>query len=131
MRYKLIRESSRVNNIHQKMCEDLGYQRCRRTLLKDIHKLGFRWRKLKSNRKILLERPPIRILRIEFLRKICDFRQEGRAIIYMGESYIHSSDTHQRGWSDESNDGLKKPVSKCRAKCMHKIEIKLQYRELS
>ena len=101
-----------LNNIHQKMCEDFGYQGCRRTLLKDIHKLGFRWRKLKTNRKILMERPPIRLLRIEFLRKMRDFRQEGRPIIYMDESYIHSSHTHQKGWSDESNDGLKKPVSK-------------------
>ncbi|KAH0813913.1 hypothetical protein GEV33_008878 [Tenebrio molitor] len=40
------------------------------------------------------------------------YREEKRPIIYMDETYLHSSHTHQKGWSDNSNEGLRKPISK-------------------
>jgi hypothetical protein len=30
----------------------------------------------------------------------------------MDKTYLHSSHTHQKGWSDNSNEGLRKPISK-------------------
>lgn len=40
------------------------------------------------------------------------YRKEGRPIVYMDETYIHSSHTHDQSWNDDSMEGLKKPVSK-------------------
>lgn len=101
-----------VKKIYNKFCEETGYQGCASSLKKEIKKLGFHWRKTKSNRKILMEKPEIRHLRIEFLKKMKKYREERRPIVYMDETYIHSSHTNQKSWSDDSNAGLKKPVSK-------------------
>ncbi|CAH1997743.1 unnamed protein product [Acanthoscelides obtectus] len=74
--------------------------------------MGFRWRKTKNNRKILMEKPYIQALRRSFLRNIKHYREENRPIIYMDETYIHSSHTHAKNWGDNTIEGFHKPVSK-------------------
>jgi hypothetical protein len=49
----------------------------------------FRWKKTKNNRQILVERYNIRTNRLQYLRQIKEYREEGRPIIYMNETYIH------------------------------------------
>ena len=39
-------------------------------------------------------------------------RNEGRNIVYMDESYILSSHTPKKSWSDDSSEGLLAPVSR-------------------
>lgn len=50
---------STLKEVHKTIVEDMEYQGSRESLRKEIHKLGFRWRKAKTNRKILMERQPI------------------------------------------------------------------------
>ncbi|CAH1972155.1 unnamed protein product [Acanthoscelides obtectus] len=40
-----------------------------------------------------------------------EYREKDRPIIYMDETYIHSSHTHEKSWSDNTNEGLDRPVS--------------------
>lgn len=101
-----------LQRIYKKMCEDYDYQGSSESLRKEMRKIGFRWRQMKNNRKILMEKQDIRHLRIEFLRKMKKYREEQRPIIYMDETYLHSSHTKKTAWSDESNEGLRSPVSK-------------------
>ncbi|CAH2012226.1 unnamed protein product [Acanthoscelides obtectus] len=82
------------------------------TLRKVMRDMGFRWRKTKNNRKILMEKPYIQVLRRSFLRNIKHYREENRPIIYMDETYIHSSHTHAKNWGDNTIEGFHKPVSK-------------------
>ncbi|KAJ3654370.1 hypothetical protein Zmor_013562 [Zophobas morio] len=74
--------------------------------------MGFRWKKTSDNRKALVESYDIRLKRIEFVRKITQYRQEGRTIVYEDETYIHSSHTQSKDWVDDKNLSLKKPISK-------------------
>lgn len=101
-----------LNKIHNKFKEINNYQGSKESLRKEMQTMGFRWKKMDNNRKILMERPEIRRQRINFLRKIRNYRQEGQPIIYMDETYIHASHTFPKGWSDNSNSGLKQPISK-------------------
>lgn len=101
-----------LNNIFKKFKDDFLYSGCKDSLRKEMHQLGFRWKKFKNNRSLLIERPEIRFLRINFLRKISQYRKDNRPLIYMDETYIHSSHTREKGWSDGSNKGLNKPISK-------------------
>lgn len=39
------------------------------------------------------------------------FSEEKRSSIYTDETYIHSSLTHTKNWSNNTNNGLDKPVS--------------------
>lgn len=74
--------------------------------------MGFKWKATSDNRKALIESYDIRLKRIEYVRKVAQFRAEGRPIIYTDETYIHSSHTSKYDWVDEQNKCLKKPISK-------------------
>lgn len=80
-----------IEKIGQKLQEDINYQGSEQSLHRIINNLGFRWKKVENNRKILIETSNIRYQRIEYLRKIKKFRQEGRPIIYTDESYYDSA----------------------------------------
>lgn len=59
-----------------------------------------------------MESQNIKLLRTKYLRNVVKFRNEGRPVIYTDETYIHSSHTTTKEWSDNSGEGLKAPVSK-------------------
>lgn len=80
-----------------------------RLILKEI---GFQWKTTESNRKILVERMDIREKRIRYLQQIKRYREEGRPIIYMDESYVLTSHVSGKTWTDSSNKCLHKPTSK-------------------
>lgn len=81
-------------------------------LRKIISDLGFRWRKTANKRKLLTEKEDIREKRLQYLRAIQNYRNSGRPIIYVDETYVHSSHTTRHSWSDDKNKGLLAPVSK-------------------
>lgn len=72
----------------------------------------FRWQKTADKRKVLMETYDIRAKRIKYLRQLQRYIEEKRPIIYTDESYIHSSHTQPKEWSDGSLLGLKAPISK-------------------
>jgi len=74
--------------------------------------LGFTWRRTQNNRKLLIEHEDIREKRITFLRQIKRFREQGRPIIYLDETYIHSNHHASLSWSDNSTKGFRAPISK-------------------
>jgi hypothetical protein len=77
-----------------------------------MRKIGFRWKKMRNNRNILIEKHEIRHLRIEFLKKMRSQRAEERPIIYMDVTCIHAGHTKLKAWSDGSHEGLRKNISK-------------------
>ncbi|XP_068897191.1 uncharacterized protein [Tenebrio molitor] len=77
-----------------------------------VHKIGFRWKKTQDNRKTLVEKFDIKAKRVEYLRRIKRYREEGWNIIYCDETYLHSSHTSPLAWDDGSNRCLKAPVGK-------------------
>jgi transposase len=97
---------------HKKFTEDTGYQGSHESVRKEMRKIGFRWKKMRNNRNILIEKHEIRHLRIEFLKKMRSYRAEERPIIYMDETYIHAGHTKLKAWSDSSHEGLRKNISK-------------------
>lgn len=101
-----------VEKIRQKLQEDINFKGGKTSLRKILRQLGFRWKKTKSNRKILIEKHDIREKRISFLRNIAQYRKEGRHIVYMDETYILSSHVTGNSWTDDTNEGLHQPVSK-------------------
>lgn len=79
---------------------------------KVVKKLGFRWKKTESNRKVLIEKNDIRNLRLNYLVAVNRYRAENRPIVYMDETYFHSTTTTEKTWTDSSVGCLKKSVSK-------------------
>lgn len=91
---------------------ELDFHGSRWALRKIVRSMGFRWRKTKTNRKILIEKNDVRDKRLSYLRSVAKYRSQNRPIIYIDETYIHSSHTKSCAWSDESSETLTVPVSK-------------------
>ena len=92
--------------------QTINYKGKASSLLKVFKSLGFRWKKMRDNRRLLIEKREIRSARVAFLRSIKKYRQEGRTIVYTDETYIHSSHTMTSAWTDDSAYGYMAPTSK-------------------
>lgn len=63
--------------------------------------MGFQFTKVEDNRKVLMEKQAVSLKRIEYLDKKRKYREAGKNIIYMDESYIHTSHTKGKTYIDE------------------------------
>jgi hypothetical protein len=61
---------------------------------------------------VLQESFDIRLKRINYLKQLQLYINENRPLIFTDESYMHGSHTQPKGWSDNSNNFKKKPISK-------------------
>ncbi|CAK1600945.1 unnamed protein product [Parnassius mnemosyne] len=98
--------------LHEKLKAEINYPGAITSLRKEVSLLGFKWKRTENNRRILMEKHEIRYLRIMFLIKIPEYRAQGRPIVYTDETYIYTSHTSSKSYSDGSTSGLKKPISK-------------------
>ena len=58
-----------------------------------------------------MDRHDIQSLRVQYLRAVTAYREEGRPIVYADETYIHISQRTSYAWDDWSGAALKAPVS--------------------
>lgn len=106
--HTIYKEIPTMEKVHRKLVEDIHFKGSVSSLRGIVRKLHFRWKKTEDNRKILMERHDIRLLRMRFLRSVKNYRNEGRPIIYTDETYVHSSHTKPCSWTDGTKEGLKK-----------------------
>lgn len=90
-----------MNYLQQVLLEKINYQGSPTHLRRTLKQLGFRWKKTQTNRRILMERPDIIASRINYLRQVKRFREEGRTVVYTDETFIHSSHTTRLSWQSE------------------------------
>jgi hypothetical protein len=107
-------ERPAVKNLHAKLVEHIAFSGSKSSLRRLLKKLGFKWKRTQNNRTVLTERQDIRFQRTTFIRRIKQYRQENRPIIYTDETYIHSAHTTPYCWSDDSDKGVHVPVAKGR-----------------
>lgn len=72
--------------------------------------MGIRFTKIEDNRKILMEKASFK--RMEYHDKIREFCDTEKNIIYMDDSYIHTSHIKRKSWSDGKKKSVKKPILK-------------------
>lgn len=106
------KELPTIGQLLKKLKADINFEGSATSLTRILTELGFKWKKTETDRKVLIEHTNIRLKRIEYLKKIRRYREEGRPIIYTDESYVDSSHTKTKAWSDGSTEGLKKKISK-------------------
>lgn len=92
--------------------ESIDFQGGLSSLRSILRELGFKWRKTQNNRRLLIETNDIREKRISYLRALKRYRESGRPIIFLDETYVLSSTVKSMSWSDDSNQGVKVPLSK-------------------
>jgi hypothetical protein len=77
-----------------------------------VKELGFLWKKTRNSRVVLIEKHDVRFMRVSHLTALNKYREEGRPTVYEDETYVHSSHTGPKNWSDDCVSGLLAPVSK-------------------
>jgi hypothetical protein len=56
-----------------------------------VKRIGFKWRKCQSKRKLLIERADIVACRPKYLVKMRQYGEEGRPVLYVDESWVDSN----------------------------------------
>lgn len=79
---------------------DYNYK-CLETLRSILINCGFKYKKL-DNRMVIMESKRIVGLRQEYLRKIKEYRQSNRCIIYLDETWFDTHDVVRYGWVDDT-----------------------------
>lgn len=88
---------------------------CGLTYLRELlHKLGYSFKKCKSKRSLLLERPNIVEWRVKYLRAIRKFREDKRNIFFLDETYVNQSHNVQKCWQSSSEPGVYADIGKGR-----------------
>ncbi|XP_056637711.1 uncharacterized protein LOC130445847 [Diorhabda sublineata] len=97
----------------------------RKTLCKILYKLNFTWEK-QSRKSVLIDNEEIICWKRQYLRDIRKYRQEGRQIYYLDETWLNEGHSVKKIWQDESiqtsrqafieglSTGLKTPIGKGR-----------------
>lgn len=85
-----------------KIKEEMDFPYGRESLRKLLKGNGFYFKKCQNKRKILVERPNILHWRYKYIRSIKKFREEGRKVFYIDETWVDNDLTFKKCW--QSND---------------------------
>lgn len=90
-----------ITTILSEVKENITYKGGREHLRKLLLEMGFKWKTVETNRKVLIENPDIVYKRVNYLRKLKEVREEGGPIVFMDETYIHTSHSPRKGWQTD------------------------------
>ncbi|XP_062523606.1 uncharacterized protein LOC134198261 [Corticium candelabrum] len=92
--------------------QDIDYSYSKQTLLKTVKKMGFKYT-TRNKKTALCEQHRIIAARHHYLRQIKKYRDEGRPIVYLDETWLNAHHTLKRCWADyDGKGGLRVPSGK-------------------
>lgn len=80
-----------LNKLLVEIKNDINYDGGRTILWKILNRIGFKFKKCGSKRKILMERHDIVAWRRKYIDTMRQNRTDGRPIVFLDETYIHVS----------------------------------------
>ena len=66
--------------------------------------LGYRWKRTKDNRKVLVEKPAIICQRLTFYNRKQDLKQNDFRLVYIDETWIDTTYTAKRCWQSKNSE---------------------------
>jgi hypothetical protein len=92
--------------------EEFYYNMNKHTLSKYLKSIGFK-HKIISKRTAIRVSPRLLTWRTKYISKIRKYREKGRNIVYLDETWFHNHDVLLKGWMDDSGKCyLDTPVSR-------------------
>ena len=89
--------------IRAKLKEKKNINISRNHLYKILLSIGFKYKSVKENRKVLIERNEVRASRAHYLRIIRDFRRRGYRVIYLDETWVNKNHCLTKSWLPDSD----------------------------
>jgi hypothetical protein len=71
------------------------------TLRRKLKEMDFKWKRCGSRRKILIERENIVNWRCSYLQKIRTFRETGKPLLYLDETWVDANLTYRKCWQNK------------------------------
>lgn len=82
------------------------------SLSRVLTNMGFKFRKSMNNREVLADKENIRKLRHNYITRVRQYREEGRPIVYVDETYVHTTYSKNRQWHDQTIGGFETSISR-------------------
>lgn len=101
-----------LKKIRVKLQKEINFTGSVMSVWRILKNMGYRWKKTKTNKHLLMESQDVSYKRFVYLKKLQQFRRDNRPIVYTDESYIDSAHVSGKGWSDGSRAGIAAPISK-------------------
>jgi hypothetical protein len=76
------------------------------TLRRILKEMGFKWKRCGSRRKILTERENIVNWRCTYLQQIRKFREIGKPILYLDETWVDAILMFRKCWQNKEAEGI-------------------------
>lgn len=83
--------------------DDTGIKCCRETLRKCLLENGFKIKTI-NKRQVIMESVRLKRWRMEYLITINEYRENGREIVYLDETWFDTHDVPKKGWVDSSGN---------------------------
>lgn len=109
--YTVRKEVPSIKRLLVALKKDINFNGGRESLRLILKKLGYHYKKCRNQRNILIERFDIVAWRDKYLLEIEAIKQSGMPIVYLDESYIHTSLNHSKCWQSEDEPGVSKAVA--------------------
>ena len=113
-RFYTDRELETMDKLILALQQDIDYSYSKQTLLKTVKKMGFKYT-TRNKKTALYEQHKIIAARHHYLRQIKKYRDEGRSIVYLDETWLNARHTLERYrcWIDyDGKGGLRVPSGK-------------------
>lgn len=112
--YEVEKKIPSVRKLLSSLRQD-GILNCGREYLRQLlHKMGYRYKKCKSKRLLLIEQPNITVWRKNYLTQIRNYRTQNRNIYFLDETYINASHHASKCWQSSSESGIHADIGKGR-----------------
>ncbi|RWS20990.1 uncharacterized protein B4U80_05324 [Leptotrombidium deliense] len=90
-----------LDMISEQFFEQYGDTCSKHTIYRSLKRNGFRWRKIKNNMCVVIEKPRLVEWRKSFIHKMRQLRIENRRIYYTDETWYNTADNDVSGWAQK------------------------------
>lgn len=105
--YVVKKELPTVNKLRLELKRDMDFQGSNTTLRRILKRIGFRFKRCQSKRKVLIERYDITAWRARYIERMRKNRLvDKRPVVFLDETYIHPTYHASSCWQSEEEDGL-------------------------
>lgn len=113
--YAVRKQMPTLRKLTAELKVDINFQGNYVTLGKVINNLGFKYKKLRSKRTLLIERTDIAAWRFRYLRVMQQLREEPpetrKHLVFVDETYVHTSYRPSKCWQSENEPGPSSDIS--------------------
>ncbi|KAJ8723954.1 hypothetical protein PYW07_007934 [Mythimna separata] len=99
----VLKEIPTLAKLRSVLQDKIGFDGCLETLRTLLRKMGYHLRRTNNNKKVLVERHDIQMWRLKYLKKITEYRSQGRPIVYTDSRYILRTDDQNNIKNDQKD----------------------------